>query len=545
VRGTVAADDTALAVGVRVHALDPQGLHRSVTRADRDGSFELELPPGSYRLLAKADGFDASEPIELELANGQQIEARLELPPATRIGYRVTDGQAALMPARLTFLRQDGVGSNILPASYGEEYYGHGGAARVVWSGSGEGELWLPDGTYDLVVSRGYEYEMSREPLVLAGQEQVVDLSLTRVVDSSGYLAGDFHIHGQFSPDSSVDPELRVRTAMSEGVELMVMTEHDFIKDFGQAVAGIAGASDQVQAVIGSEITTYMYGHFNAWPLTEKPGQLNNGVIEWFDTPAPALFERIRASEQRPVVVQVNHPRSAAIGGYFEAVGLDTAQGTYQRADWFSSDLDSIEVFNGGCGNGNGQTVLDWFGYLNRGYRISVGAGSDSHYEYHPLGTPRVFVPSPNGPAEFDPQELVPAFVEQRVFVSCGPFVRFSIDGHGLGEQFTAAAPLTASVEVQAPAWMEFDQLRIVGNGQVVWALPAEQWTAGSGAVRHQGSVSLDPARDTWFALEVTGLGSNPPVNYQAPYALTNPIWVDVDGNGQFDPPLPPFQLAE
>jgi len=29
------------------------------------------------------------------------------------------------------------------------------------------------------------------------------------------------------------------------------------------------------------------------------------------------------------------------------------------------------------------------------------------------------------------------------------------------------------------------------------------------------------------------------PVNASLPYALTNPVFVDVDGNGRFDPPWP------
>ena len=543
--GVVNADSAALEAGVRVHAVDSDERHRGSTRVLPDGSFELSLPAGDYLLTAKADGRDASEFLPVEVKIGQQVELSLDLPPATRVGYRITDGDGSLSPARLTFLRQDDVSTNILDAAYGEEYWGHAGAARVVWEGTGEGEVWLPDGTYEFVVSRGYNYEYERIPLVLTGQDEQVEAQVIKVVDTSGYLAGDFHIHGQFSPDSSVDPDLRVRSAMSEGVDLLVMTEHDFIKDFGAAVEAIPGASDRVKAIIGSEITTYMYGHFNAWPLTEKTDQLNNGAVEWFNTPAPALFERIRQSEDHQLVIQVNHPRSAAIGGYFEALGLNVANGTYERDDWWSPNFDSIEVFNGGCSNGNKQELQDWFGFINRGYRVALGGGSDSHYQYHNLGTPRVYVPTQAGPADFDPFELVPAFTGQRVMVSCGPFVRFSIEGKGLGDLVSSNGPITASIEVQAPSWMDLDELRILNNAQVAWSLPVEDWTPGQGAVRHTGTVELLPDADAWFALEVTGRSSTPPVSYQVPYALTNPIYLDFDGNGQFDAPLPPYRLVD
>ncbi len=545
VSGRVSADPEALARGVRIHVLTENEWHRSLILADADGAFSAELAPGDFFLVAKADGFDASEPLSVQIVDGRDVEVDLLLPSATRVDYRITDDATHLLPARLTFLRLDDVSTNILPPMFGEEYYGHGGAALVIYPVTGEGGARLPDGTYEVVASRGFEYEVQRSTLVLMGQDEVLDVSLAHVVDSSGYLSGDFHIHGQFSPDSSVDPDLRVRTAMSEGVELLVMTEHDTVRDFSGAVAGIPGADRRVHAVIGSEITTYMYGHFNAWPLTEKPDRINNGGIEWFETPAPALVERIRQSEDRDVVVQVNHPRSVSIGGYFSAVKLDIDRGTYERDDWWTPDFDSIEVFNGGCSNGNQETVLDWFDFLNRGYRVSIGGGSDSHYEYHPLGTPRVYVPTDHGPADFDPYELVPAFVDQRVFVSCGPFVSFSIDGHGMGDLISTSGPLAVHVQVQAPSWMDFSELRIIRNGEIVWSLPAVEWTGGDGAIRHDDTIELQPDRDAWYVLEVTGTGRNPPASGQTPYALTNPIYVDHDGNGAFDPPLPKYRLEQ
>ena len=62
--------------------------------------------------------------------------------------------------------------------------------------------------------------------------------------------------------------------------------------------------------------------------------------------------------------------------------------------------------------------------------------------------------------------------------------------------------------------------------------------------------VRLELADDAFIVVEVTGKGSLYPVlqvrsrsGLQAdavtPYALTNPVFVDVDGNGRFDPPLP------
>jgi len=78
--------------------------------------------------------------------------------------------------------------------------------------------------------------------------------------------------------------------------------------------------------------------------------------------------------------------------------------------------------------------------------------------------------------------------------------------------------------------------------------LPVE---AAPGSVRRLvRDLRLELAEDAFIVVEVMGTGSLYPVVQQrsrsglqadavTPYALTNPVFVDVDGNGRFDPPLP------
>jgi len=533
---------------VRVHVLDEAGAHRSVIRpvpgATGALAYASELPVGRYSLLAKADGLAPSPAVLIEVSVAGQARADLELNAPAPVTYRLEDGAGATAPGRLTFLWQAGEPPTKLPAGYGEERYPNN-SALTVWSGTGEGEARLPPGDYEVIATRGSERAMVRQTLALGPAGADLAFELPSPVDSTGWLAGDFHVHAQYSPDSSVPPDLRVRTGLSEGLELLVMTEHDTIRDFTPAVEAIPGARAHLRAIAGSEITTYLYGHFQAWPLTEKPDQLNRGGIDWFDTLAPELFARIRASEPTPVVIQVNHPRVVAAGGYFTALGLDRAAGTIERWDLWSDDFDAVEVFNGSCANGESEAKLDFFDMLSRGLRVSVSAGSDSHSERAALGAPRVYVPSPHAPADLDPQELVAAFVEQRVYVSCGPVVGFRVGGRGLGELAPAAGgQAMAQVQVQAPDWMALAEARIVRNGELVWSLSAADWTGASGGVRLDLEVPLAVEADAWVALEVTGQGSLWPIDGDTPYALTNPIYLDADGDGAWTPPRPPYSPA-
>jgi hypothetical protein len=81
------------------------------------------------------------------------------------------------------------------------------------------------------------------------------------------------------------------------------------------------------------------------------------------------------------------------------------------------------------------------------------------------------------------------------------------------------------------------------------------QRTGGTG--RFQATVSLPVARDTYFIIEAgaklpADLNTAPPappivdivVPGVVPIAITNPIFVDADGNGTFDPPGLPVMPA-
>ena len=81
---------------------------------------------------------------------------------------------------------------------------------------------------------------------------------------------------------------------------------------------------------------------------------------------------------------------------------------------------------------------------------------------------------------------------------------------------------------------MALAEARLLMNGGVVArrAVPA-----GSGT-RLDAVLTARPTRDAWFALEVTGAADLPrPFPADRPYALTNAIDVDVDGDGRWTPP--------
>jgi hypothetical protein len=95
---------------------------------------------------------------------------------------------------------------------------------------------------------------------------------------------------------------------------------------------------------------------------------------------------------------------------------------------------------------------------------------------------------------------------------------------------------------------VDVQRIEVYANGQL-WRTFAP--TNPEGIVKFDRVGRLSLARDTWFVVVVRGERSLAPVvpDYRdrktgepmpvVPVALTNPIWVDADGDGGFMPPNP------
>jgi hypothetical protein len=102
-------------------------------------------------------------------------------------------------------------------------------------------------------------------------------------------------------------------------------------------------------------------------------------------------------------------------------------------------------------------------------------------------------------------------------------------------------------LRVQSAPWVSLNEVKILINGKRRLVFPVN--AAGGDAVKFEKDIVLTLDRDATIIAEVMGKKSLYPVvqatsrdglleDAVLPYALTNPVFVDVDGNGVFDPPL-------
>lgn len=239
-----------------------------------------------------------------------------------------------------------------------------------------------------------------------------------------------------------------------------------------------------------------------------------------------------------------------------------------------------------------GGVVDDWFGMLNRGMRRTGASGSDVHGLFgYEAGSPRTMLRTGGAKApSLASAHITNAIKEGRAVVTNGPMLHFRVGGAEVGETVSVEAgrPVSLSLRVETAGWYDVDRVEVYRNGELLhWmsgcesaresdAEPHGHPCVRRGVVAFEDSFEESPPVDAWYVVIATGLDgrSLAPVYASAvmarlgtfevsqrvfdiipalsgirvprfpslyptfPVAVTNPIWVDIGGDG-WKPPLP------
>ena len=390
---------------------------------DDSGRFTAKVRPGQYQLRSVAKGRAITAPSDVTVEAGATVRADLRIAQQATVVVSVVEPGVGRVPAKITLVGQYDASfagqdprDHLYDLSMGEpirytdlepDDANDPSTLRYIedftYTPNGSGTLTVRPGSYTVVVGRGPEYTRTEIPVVLeAGKTKAVAAEIRRVVDTTGYIAADMHLHSIFSLDSFADLDARITSYAGEGVEYAVATDHNYVVDYAPTIAEL-GLERFINSVVGLELTTIDRGHFNGFPLQLGSGTLDpegknaralpfgdlvsafgegssaphsstiasqtNGSFAWAGRDPDEIFTDLRALGEhddsgalKSVVVQVNHPRDSILG-YFEQYGLNAetmeAQGVAGifapkvedhpefRPERFSLDFDAIEVFNG------------------------------------------------------------------------------------------------------------------------------------------------------------------------------------------------------
>ncbi len=417
----------------------------------------------------------------------------------------------------------------------------------------GPAEIKIPAGTYDIWFSHGPEWDTSRERVTIkTGEEVELAVKLHHIIDTPGWLSGDFHVHAAPSLDSRVPMRDRVHQFVADGVDLIVSTDHNIISDYAPVIAEL-GVSDLLASTTGDEITTKSWGHFGSFPLVGDESQLGHGAIETGSRTPRQIFADVRA-KSNAALIDVHHPRlEHGHIGYFYLAKLDEKSGHAKRAG-FSWDFDAIEVLNGYQDSDRktlDQVIADWQSFLDSGKHVAATGNSDSHHMTFNLGGyPRNYVRVDEGPlAKLDGATVAAAVKAGHSYLTTGPIIDVSIAGKGPGDLVTGKGGKVAlHVVVRASTWISLATVTVLGPGGAI--LAKRTIPSATTPMRFDDTIPLDFAVDGYAIVRVDGdRPMAPNVGDQGsflvyPFALANPIWVDVDGDGKIKPTAP-YSFAE
>ncbi|MFH2005136.1 MAG: CehA/McbA family metallohydrolase [bacterium] len=527
---------------VDVHNMDGDWVTRAVAGAD--GAFLITVAPDSYELTARLPAREQTAPEIVDVSNDSVSDVALTLAAPAVVVVDVRDDQGVPVPARVMFL----AGTDP-PLGQGD--------TETLWSKDGGGEIVLPPGDYVAAVTRGYEYDYDWVHFqAVAGETVTVQASLSRVVDTTGYIAMDSHTHTRFSMDSQLWEVDRVAQAAAEHVELVITTEHDYISDLTPVIHD-EGAEDWVIAEKGVEISP-LPAHTNAYPVSGDNAHRDGyWPVAWHETdedgetigirPMTAIFADIRDA-LGALIIQLNHPRDTGMG-VLDHVGYDPATGFGPdgvEPEVMDTNFNAIEICNSGWGEGDLEALEDWYSFLNQGLPVVAVGVSDSHGLFTMLGVARTLVQTPDDVVapDLDLQPVWDSLLAGRATVVVGPFVEiWATDDAsqlvGMGGLATRQQGLVGlRVRIQAAPFVQTSRLIIVANGQPVYTMDLPDPGDPPTPLRYDEIIALDwTGPDAWFVAVVEGDAPMVPLTDKIPRSVTNPVYVDRNGDGQWTPP--------
>jgi hypothetical protein len=410
-------------------------------------------------------------------------------------------------------------------SSWFEDYcaeFQHQNVHRCVYI-PGETVLKLPQGQVYLEISKGFEIRPVRKVVEIGPETTKIELVLERVLPwrERGWVTADTHVHFLSPPTAQLEGAAEgvnvVNLLASQWGELMTNAgDFDGKTTFGSKEAGGDG---EWLVRVGTENRQHVLGHISllgyegnviAPMCTGGPDESALGdpievlLMEW--------AEQCRKQGGLVVLPHFPNPRceNAAdiISGVIDAVEMTSWTNLYQGIDPYS--------------------LADYYRYLNCGHFVSAVGGTDKMTAATAVGTVRTYAKIP-ADEPFTYHSWLDAVKSGRTFVTYGPLLEFSVDGHPAGTQIKMpTGGGTIHIEWEASSvTVPMSKIELVVNGEI----------KESRAIRSDsdaGHWSLKVDQSCWVALLVRGHYADKP---EIIAAHTSPVIVRVDGSSIFSAP--------
>lgn len=404
---------------------------------------------------------------------------------------------------------------------------------NYVVSSNDETSIEIAAGSYEVYIDRGMEWDIKKESVTLTGGEsKQVDLLLTRVLDTTNYIAADFHQHMEPSIDSEVSVRDRILDNVGQGVEFVSPSDHEVVTDLGPYIIEL-GLEDEIGTVSGIEISP-AHTHMNWFPIDYKVnararGAVSLAVLKNGVASRRTIPEMIALGRQLPSapIIQMNHGRGGS--GYFNHVEFDPYTSTAMKPEDFTTDFDSMEILND-----EDETCIlieDWSALLNIGLRPTAIGNSDSHGLWRAAGDSRNYISSStDNPKDLDPQMIKQAVLQNQTTIARFALVDFPDAMPGDTISTDTLTTVDLRIRVQTPPYSQVDKIMVLANGTIIDQIDIS--SSVEDIVDYDAIYSRLFTEDTWITFVALGPNISNPINDgQLVFSMPNPIFIDVDGD--------------
>ena len=520
----------------------------------KDGIAQVRLPQGEYTANVSVAGQELKSQSFKVLDIGAAAIQVEDLSPGFA-SITITDTEGHAIPAKIQFKGKGNTPTPNWAPETGEHL-----VKNLAYTANGKADVTLEAGEYEITVSRGSEYHADFRTLkVEDGQTTEMAVKLARVVETAGWVSADFHSHSSPSGDNTSSQLGRVLNLIGEHIEFAPCTEHNRISTYEQHL-GQLNAKAFMATVSGMELTgtPLPLNHQNVFPLIFKP-QTQDGGAPVTDASPETQIERIAAWDNNSVkLIQQNHPDIGWL--FYDRDGNKARDEGYSRSFGLMNVMEihpidpllkptQFEVRDGKTiGN---QTALNWLQLLNQGLRIYGVVNTDSHYNFHGSGGLKLWIKSStDDPAQINSDEMRDASREGHLIMSNGPYLEATFTEAGTdqepvisGQDLVAKSrKVSAKIRVQCPNWLDVDTVIVLVNGRrsdkLTFSRDTHPDMFGKDVVKFDHTVDVELTEDahlvvlTGHRTQVLGDIMGPMWGTQHPTALSNPVFVDITGDG-------------
>jgi hypothetical protein len=425
----------------------------------------------------------------------------------------VDDATGRPVPCRVHFRSAEGIPyqphghHNHVTQNLGSWHYDVGGDTRLGQRSyayiDGTCQGWLPRGDVVVDVARGFEYEPLRQTVRIEPGQRELTLRIRRVADmaAEGWWSGDSHVHFLSTPGAQLEQrgeDLRVVNLLQTQWGALFTNTEDFS---GQPTVVDGGYITYV----GQENRQHMLGHMVLWGLKEPVmpwcsdgpdeaelgGALDATMSDWAD----------RAHARGGTVVAAHFPNPNGEPAVLVATGRADAVEMLAHSD---------------------DATLEYYQYLNSGYRLPLVGGTDKMSSAVPVGLYRTYARLDE---EFSYEAWCRAVRSGRTFLSGGPLVTLSVDGCEPGGTVELSGPGTVSIHAAVRSIFPLRSLEVVRNGEVVMRAEA------NGGRHAEISEELRIDGNSWIACRAFGVDYHLDEWGRRVFAHTSPVYLACGGD--------------